>query len=190
MILGICNPLWYRHDCTCAGGIRAPDCALAFAPVSFIESDVLVFAPGDRFRRDAALRSLSSTSQTSESEVTDGISLAFRTLVTDCVLLRVTSFRGETVLEVANGELRYSSRLGGIHGGNSGSAINTTSSGAAVSDGQWHSASLIVSSGGGLQMKLDGDRVGDELEASATHDFLGTDVDSFTLGHQGDVKGK
>ncbi len=74
-------------------------------------------------------------------------------------------------------------------GGSSKPEINMTSTGVTVDDGQWHRVSLeIIDGGTALAMRLDGQRVGYEIEYSAAHDFLEAGIDRFVIGMAGGEK--
>lgn len=183
---GRCVPLWSYHKCEC-GSVVAPDCGPSFQPFSLTETQEIHFWPTDKYRRAVALRSHSSSSHldsgrwkreeaTEEHSGKRSISLAFRTLKENGVLLTALGAQASsTVVEIVENKLLYRSQLAGKP------EINMTS-GIAVTDGQWHTVRLEESGGGGLNMKVDGLRVGYEIEYSAAHDFLDAGMDRFVLG--------
>lgn len=77
--------------------------------------------------------------------------------------------------QLDQGGLQLSSRLG------SNRPIRMKTPGLVVSDGIWHTFQLI-SQNSGLQLILDGQPVGEELDAASAHDFLDPYLTNLAIG--------
>jgi len=147
----------------------SPDCDASFAAVSLTENQKVSFAPSKRYRRTAALLDPADTRV---------LGLSFRTLSPSGALLSLVGpgRAAKTLIEVREGSLRYYSESGRGRPG-----INMTTD-VEVADGQWHAMELRVSDGSTLILTLDGSPVGYELELSAAHNFLDSDLSNVIVG--------
>jgi len=169
-VLGLCVPLWNRHQCHCEGSpdILSPNCDSSFSSISLTEDQTISFTPSPRFRRSAALSNHKERS----------FGLSFRTLSSSGNLLSILGpGPGQgTLIEIVNGILIYQANVARGRPG-----INMTTN-VEDSDGQWHHILLSVSPTGALTLKVDQLLVGYEPELSAAHNFPGPDIRMAVLG--------
>ncbi len=185
-----CVPHWSYHKCTCGvNDILAPDCGPAFEPFTMTEGQEVHFYPTRKFRHDIKLSKIPSLSTRWRRDLDgDGIdknsmSLSFRTLTNDGVLMRVLN-RGVayTMLAIEEGILVYKSL------GATSSTEVVLSTEVNVADGSWHTLRLEVN-GNILRILLDEARVGYEVEFSAVHNFVDPAVSKYVIGDAASGKG-
>lgn len=107
------------------------------------------------------------------------LSITFRTLTSNGILLKSISNSLASYTELVireGGILEYHSR--GSSNNNNVVVVDTE---VAVNDGSWHTATIEVK-GNVLQFILDDVPVGFEVEFSAVHNFMETDLRSVTIG--------
>ncbi|KAF4520029.1 hypothetical protein B566_EDAN007177 [Ephemera danica] len=185
--IGVCLPRWPSPAmCRCPGGLLAPNCDTALAPVGLSDGAFLEARVSEQHRRMHLLEPLyqGSTAWKSQEEnqlttsttgaATKRLAISFRTMQRNGLLLLAATNKDFTSIEVQDGQLRYMSRAG------AGAAVNMSVE-VEVSDGAWHRVAL-VSQGRGVRLLLDGARVGDELDAAGVHDFLDPYLSVLALG--------
>ncbi len=183
------------------------DCDASFAPISLTDDQRVVLSPTKRYLRSASLLGApnyhdndkeDAASTGDEPRPTRTVSMSFRTLVGSATLLTVKQEEpssARTVVEIIDGVLGFFSdprSTASLSTSTSGFDVSAAavspainmSSGVRVDDGQWHSFALETA-GPVLRLWVDGAPAGYELESSATHDFIGTDVEQFVLGEEG-----
>ena len=88
-------------------------------------------------------------------------------------------YNGEQMIclqfQLENGELKFSSKIGSNY------PINMSVSDIMLVDGQWHSVKLSLSHQV-IQIFVDGERRGEELDAASGHDFLDPYLTTLLLG--------
>ncbi|QQP40959.1 Uncharacterized protein FKW44_015185, partial [Caligus rogercresseyi] len=174
--VGSCLPLWSRHQCSCGHEeIHASDCEESFLPFTLMEENQIDFTPTAKFQRARSLLSLYSNDLRGWSEEShfglqsnpshhSSLSLAFRSLQENAVILSSSDISGLSKVLIINGVLVYQSTGVGLP------EINMTS-GHRVNDGLWHSLKLLS----------------DEKFTSA-HKFLDRNVEKITLGFKDSEK--
>ena len=189
-----CVPHWSYHKCTCgANDILAPDCGPAFEPFTMTENQEVHFRPTRKYRRELKLSKISTLSSRWRRDLSpeagkhlvedeNSLSVSFRTLTTDGVLMRIVNRDiAFTQLSIEEGVLIYKSQ--GSKTSNSEVVLSTEVN---VADGSWHTARLEAK-GNLLRILLDDTRVGYEVEFSAVHNFVDSGVEMFVIG---DASGK
>ena len=103
------------------------------------------------------------------------LSFKFRTKTDDGVLLHAATNNDYTLVIIREGHLEYTSKLG------ANQPVNMTILEPSVAHGEWHNLTLL-SANGMLQLVLDDEAIGKELDLSLVHDFLDAYLTSLTLG--------
>lgn len=81
------------------------------------------------------------------------------------------------LFQLMDGQLVYAS-----HAGVTGPTVNmTVATEVSLADGAWHNVT-VVAQARGLQLLLDGARVGDELDAAGVHDPLDAYLTTLSIG--------
>lgn len=101
------------------------------------------------------------------------VSVLFRTIVPNGILFYSTSNKHYTCVQLIDGKIMYTSKLSHV--------INMTGNHQTVTNGQWHNLTLY-SRNKGVEILLDGKRVGDELDSSGVHDFLDPYLTYMSIG--------
>ena len=208
-ITGTCISRWSHHQCVCGENeIVAPDCGPSFQPFTLTENQEIHFRPTSKYYRSVQLFALSSSlgipmnrwrraikrndgsnadGWPGNSENVGALSLTFRTFGYKSSLLTIRNGGGQqyafTKLEIIDGILVYHS-----YQGFGKPEINMTTE-VVVADGTWHTINLkFDSTDQVLRFHLDGATVGYEVEYSAAHNFLDSNVEDFIIGdanHEG-----
>ncbi|XP_040574168.2 LOW QUALITY PROTEIN: cadherin-related tumor suppressor-like [Lepeophtheirus salmonis] len=188
---GTCLPLWSRHQCSCGTEeIKSIDCDASFAPFTLMEENQIDFIPTQKFRRSRSLHSLYShlnkwndepSLQNHEEYTLSALSLTFRSLQDNAVLLTSKDITGISKILIINGILVYQSSGVGLP------EINMTS-GHQVNDGLWHSLKLD-SNDKVLNLFLDNAKVGYDIEFASAHKFLDRNIEKISLGFKDSDKG-
>jgi protocadherin Fat 4 len=166
---GTCLDRWSSVSCTCGDNLIAPNCHNALQPITLSDGAFVEFVISKKHKRMQLLESLygGSTSwkrhKRSNESPAKSVSLLFRTVQLKGVILYSTSNKQYTSVELINGQIVYISKLS--------NSVNMTDSHASVTDGRWHNLTLHSHSRG-LEILLDGIRLGDELDSAGVHDFL------------------
>ncbi|KAL3265835.1 hypothetical protein HHI36_010031 [Cryptolaemus montrouzieri] len=189
---GTCLDRWNTISCVCGGGLIAPNCGAALQPVSVSDGGYIELVPSKTHKRMQLLenfykgttiwsnslhrvtRSPSSTStNTNNPQISKRASFIFRTIQMNGILFYATSNKYFTSLELVNGRITYMSKLS--------SMVNMSAPHSVVNDGDWHNLTLF-SHGRGLELILDGTRIGEELDSAGVHDFLDPYLTYISLG--------
>jgi protocadherin Fat 4 len=99
---GQCIDLWDSHMCNC-NGLIAPNCQESFTPYSFSLGSYVEFRAGDRYKRSQILHDVYSDyeGRRKRREIsTKSISLSFRTIQQDGIILFAASGKDYTLIEV------------------------------------------------------------------------------------------
>ncbi|XP_044732152.1 cadherin-related tumor suppressor [Chrysoperla carnea] len=184
---GSCLDHWQTLKCKCDNRLIAPNCNSALQPISLIDGGFIEFKISQKHKRMQLLENIyrGSTNWHSHHHRNERstpllndmpaktISLMFRTIKLDGVLIYAASNKHYTSVGLRNGELVYTSRFS--------TSVNMSSVDLHISDGKWHNLTLH-SKNRGLHLFLDGNRVGDELDTAGVHDFLDPYLTVLTLG--------
>ncbi|KAG5892988.1 hypothetical protein JTB14_031839 [Gonioctena quinquepunctata] len=177
---GPCIDRWNSISCSCGENLIAPNCHSALQPISVSAGGFVEFAISKKHKRMQLLesmykgstiwsrhrkvRSTTASSTTSAADSPDkSISVLFRTVQQNGIILYATSNKYYTSIELIDGQIFYISKLSTV--------VNMTDSHAMVTDGMWHNLTLH-SRGRGIKIVLDGGKFGDELDSAGVHDFL------------------
>ncbi|RXG69291.1 Cadherin-related tumor suppressor [Armadillidium vulgare] len=200
-----CLDRWSTYKCLCPNGLLAPDCGPSLKPVTFSGESFVEYQITEQHRRKQLLPQLYQKHSRWVRQVVDysirdrrqlsslppkNLSLQFRTLESNGILLHSATNNDYTMIQVLDGKIIYSSKLG------ANKPMNMTLRDKTINDGIWHNLSL-VSSERSLRILLDDEYVGEELEISSVHDFLDAYLTSITIGnaphfspvHSQEVKG-
>ncbi|XP_051166129.1 cadherin-related tumor suppressor isoform X1 [Leptopilina boulardi] len=187
---GKCYDKWHQVSCQC-GSITAPNCHGALEPVNLSEGGYIEFKISERHRRMQLLEYLYGGStlwhnhRITRSTSGDSffisnpppaktISLMFRTVKPDGVLIYAATNKHFTSVELSNGHIIYASMIG--------SPVNMTgTTEGSLADGRWHNLTLHAHSRG-LKLFIDGNLAGDELDSAGVHDFLDPYLSILTIG--------
>lgn len=101
------------------------------------------------------------------------ISFLFRTRKPNGIIFYAASNKQFTSIELVEGQILYTSRLASV--------VNNTAKHPSVIDGKWHNITLHSHSRG-LQVLVDGQRLGEELDSAGVHDFLDPYLTFLSLG--------
>ncbi|XP_034242049.1 cadherin-related tumor suppressor [Thrips palmi] len=186
---GACVDRWTSSACECStgagGAVLAPDCGDSLLPATLTDGAFLAFRVSDMHRRmqllDGVYRGSTrwharSASTTARAEAKT-LSLSFRTVRKDGLILYAASNKDFTAIQLRGGVLVYMSRAGAA-----GSPVNmTVSDWEPLWDGRWHNLTL-ESRGRALRLLLDGRRAGDELDPNGVHDFLDPYLTALSVG--------
>ncbi|XP_064092540.1 cadherin-related tumor suppressor-like [Macrobrachium nipponense] len=188
-----CLDRWSTHMCRCANGLVAPDCDAALRPASFTRDAYVEFLITEQHRRRQLLPRLyqqhsrwsreanappivrSRKARQAPPPPPKSLSFNFQTRMSNGVLLHAATNNDYTLVEIRNGRLQYTSKLG------ANQPINMTVSDPLVNDGSLHNLTLLAEQSA-LKLMLDGEQVGDELDFHLMHDFLDAYLTSLTLG--------
>lgn len=107
---GECIDNWSKASCICQGGVVASNCFAALEPVSLVEGGFVEFRVSERHQRQQIMRALYYEQQRSSASIKrditaishhyNSISLAFRTMKRDGVLLFASTNNDFTALSV------------------------------------------------------------------------------------------
>ncbi|RZC36743.1 Cadherin, Laminin G 1, EGF, and/or Amelogenin domain containing protein, partial [Asbolus verrucosus] len=176
---GSCLDRWSSVSCNCGENLIAPNCHSALQPVSLSDGGFVEFVISKKHKRMQLLESLYGGStlwkrqKRSNDSPAKSVSLLFRTVQLKGVIFYATSNKQYTSVELINGQIVYISKLS--------SSVNMTDSHASVTDGQWHNLTLHSHSRG-LEILLNGVRLGDELDSAGVHDFLDPYLTYLSIG--------
>jgi protocadherin Fat 4 len=182
--MGTCIPLWSYHKCKCGlNSIVASDCGPSFQPFTLTENQEIHFRPSRKYQHSIKLSKIPSRwKREIEEDDQTSMSLTFRTLTSECILLRAIN-RGLAYTQLGikeDGILEYRSQ-----GSSSSSSEVVLSTDVNVADGSWHTLRLEAT-GNVLRLLLDESRVGYEVEFSAVHNFLDPNMDKYIIGNAND----
>lgn len=181
-----CSDRWHYSMCRCGGELLSPDCYNSLDPVSLGDGGFLEMKISEKYRRlqllenfytsndlwtnvaarnrrsfdgNAANKSLSLAANPSKA-----MSILFRTLRANGLILYTATNKHYTVVELRNGKIFYQSKQSHV--------INMTVElgNGRLDDGKWHNVTLY-SSNHIVSVFVDGHRAHDEFESSGVHDF-------------------
>ncbi|XP_031340977.1 cadherin-related tumor suppressor [Photinus pyralis] len=187
---GACIDHWNSVSCTCGGDLIAPNCGLALQPISISDGGYVEFIISKKHRRMQLLETLyggstlwqqkrktrstvRNTSSPSYSSPVKSVSVLFRTVRASGIIFYAATNKHFTSVELINGQVVYISKLSTL--------INMTNTLGSVTDGQWHNLTLR-SHVHGLEILVDGHRIGDELDSAGVHDFLDPYLTYISIG--------
>ncbi|CAH1174192.1 unnamed protein product [Phaedon cochleariae] len=187
---GKCIDRWNYVSCTCGGDLISPNCHTALQPISVSAGSYVEFVISKKHRRmqlldnmyrgstlwghHRTIRNTVSSSQDSSNDATDkSVSILFRTVQQNGIILYATSNNYYTSIELINGQIHYISKLSSV--------INMTDSHTTITDGSWHNLTLF-SRGRGIRILLDETKFGDELDSASVHDFLDPYLTYLSIG--------
>ncbi|XP_068085239.1 cadherin-related tumor suppressor [Anabrus simplex] len=179
---GVCLDHWNTATCSCGANLIAPNCNEAMDSISLSDGAALEFRVSEKHRRMQLLEAFYGGStlwnRTASSQPpAKSLSITFRTVRNDGLLLLAASNKDFTSVELRGGQLVYVSRVGATR-----TPVNmTVVEGGELADGRWHNLTLHAHNRG-LRLLLDGQRVGDELDLAGVHDFLDADLTLLALG--------
>ncbi|XP_023311979.1 cadherin-related tumor suppressor, partial [Anoplophora glabripennis] len=187
---GPCIDRWSTISCNCGNNLIAPNCHSALQPVSVSGGGYVEFTISKKHKRMQLLenlykgstlwnrqRKVRSTASMHNAPVYDSpdksLSVLFRTVKQNGIILYATSNKHYTSLELISGQIVYISKLSTV--------VNMTETHPTVTDGQWHNLTLHSHSRG-LKVILDGHKIGDELDSAGVHDFLDPYLTHLSIG--------
>lgn len=219
-----CYDQWKKVSCVCDdSGILAPNCNSALEAVTVTEGGFVEFKVSEKHRRVQLLESIYGGSTLWHSRYVEDdrlrrqvtvvadeklykntkyVSLTFRTIRSNGLLLFLATDKDFTSIEVSreksehfsrifflppnftirfssqmiNGQIIYRSKLG------KGAPVNmSVDSNEILSDGQWHHIKLQVHQRV-LRVFIDGEKVGEELDSESVHNFLDPYLTMISLG--------
>lgn len=193
-----CSDRWDYSMCRCGGDLLSPDCYNSLDPVSLGDGGFLEMKISDKYRRmqlleqfytpndvwanvgtarsrrsfdgDLVNKTLAPTASPSKS-----MSILFRTLRPNGLLLYTATNKHYTVVELRNGKVFYQSKQSHV--------VNMTVELASgrLDNGKWHNVTLH-SSNHILTVFVDGQRAHDEFESSGVHDFADPYLGVLSIG--------
>lgn len=177
---GPCIDKWHTVACECGQNLIAPSCGGALQPISVSEGAYVEFTITKKHRRMQLLDSLYRGStlwynrRTTNNGAPDkSVSVLFRTVHSSGILFYATSNKHFTCVQLINGQIVYTSKQSTV--------VNMTGNHASVTDGQWHNLTLFSRSKG-VEILLNGIRMGDELDSTGVHDFLDPYLTYLSIG--------
>lgn len=184
---GKCTDRWHTTSCSCGGNHIAPNCKNALQPVTLSEGGYIEFTVSKKHRRMQLLesfyggstiwsrkvRSVLPSVPTTQKSPPKSVNLLFKTVQQNGIIFYATSNKHYTSIELINGQITYISKLS--------TTVNMTDVHSSVTDGRWHNLTLRSHSRG-LELLLDGERIGEELDSASVHDFLDPYLSYLALG--------
>ncbi|XP_055376378.1 cadherin-related tumor suppressor [Condylostylus longicornis] len=196
---GTCIDRWNTALCRCGAHLLSPDCFNSLEPISLSDGGFLEFKISEKHRRMQLLDNLYHTNNiwsydvevaqrrrrftidnsniTALSQVYDppkSMSLLFKTVRSNGLLLFAATNKYFTSVEIRNGKLFYNSKQT--------TAVNMTiNNPETISDGKWHNVTLFVENRV-LRILIDNSEVGEELDAAGVHDFLDPYLTMLSIG--------
>lgn len=181
-----CSDRWHYSMCRCGGDLLSPDCYNSLDPVSLGDGGFLEMKISEKYRRIQLLEQFyaandvwtnvasrnrrsfdgdtANKSQSLAASPSKSMSILFRTLRPNGLILYTATNKHYTVIELRNGKIFYQSKQSHV--------VNMTVelAGARLDDGKWHNVTLY-SSNHIVTVFVDGHRAHDEFESSGVHDF-------------------
>lgn len=187
---GTCVDRWNMFSCKCGSNLISPNCHSALQPISVTSGGYVEFVISKKHKRMQLLESfyeglatwsterhVRSTTPIRSSLYSDSpvksISFLFRTVQLNGILFYATSNKHYTSVELIDGQIVYISKLSTV--------VNMTGQHQTVTDGQWHNLTLHSYSRG-LEVILDDNKLGEELDSSGVHDFLDPYLSYLSIG--------
>lgn len=193
---GKCIDRWNTAICKCGSYLLSQDCYTSIEPISLIEGGFVEFKISEKHRRMQLLEYLydhtnmwnhneqkynkfmtrisNNTTDYETENFPKSLSLMFRTVKENGVILYAATNKHFTLIELINGKISYKSALN--------TQINMTLSRSEyLANGKWHNVT-IVSLGRVAKIMINGKFYGDELDTSIVHDFLDPYLTVLSLG--------
>uniref|UniRef100_A0A1A9W0E4 Cadherin-related tumor suppressor n=1 Tax=Glossina brevipalpis TaxID=37001 RepID=A0A1A9W0E4_9MUSC len=193
---GTCMDRWHSAMCECGGGLLSPDCFNSLDPISISEGGFIEFKISEKHRRMQLLDNLyggnniwsydinrrrrftfaydNLTALAQMNDPPKTMSLLFRTLKENGLVLYAATNNHYTALELQKGRLTYYSIRDSV--------VNMTiSSTDNLNDGKWHNITLHTT-GRIFRIIIDGSRAGEELDFAGVHDYLDPYLTVLSLG--------
>lgn len=174
--IGECLDKWTNSFCRCDYNTISPNCHQSFQSISVGDSGYIQFKISKKHRRMQLLenfyggttawdrRNHKFKSTTKSYDPPKSLSFRFRTYKKDGVLLYAATDKYYTLLELVDGNVAYSSKQYTV--------VNMTlAEQGDMCNGEWHNITLY-SYGRSIRLLVDGNNVGEELDAAGVHDFL------------------
>lgn len=183
-----CSDRWYYAMCKCGGNSLSPNCYDSLDPISLTDGGFLEFKISEKFRRMKLLESfyvdellwqdehLSTNQTTSRKEKSPHkmMSIMFRTLQPNGIIIYASTNKHYSTVELRNGKIFYQSQYSHL--------INVTMENASIlNDGKWHNVALH-SINQIVAISIDGRQVGDDFDASGVHDFADPYLNVISIG--------
>lgn len=184
-----CIDRWTTSLCQCGGHLQSPDCADSLEPVTLTNGGYLEFQISELYRRMQLLDNLyngmsawspgrtrrhSTYNISAYYEPAKLMSVLFRTYKSNGLILYAATNDMYTSISLVNGKLVYYSKQH-LH-------INmTVPTTEGLHDGKWHNVTLHIQSRT-LQVLIDGQQLGDELDMAGVHDFLDPYLTTLSVG--------
>ncbi|XP_037925112.1 cadherin-related tumor suppressor [Hermetia illucens] len=190
--LTLCGPFdecidrWHTAMCRCGSDLLSPDCFNSLDPISLSEGGFVEFKISEKHKRMQLLDNLyggsafwtyevtrrrrytiqhdNITSNAQTVEPPKALSMLFRTVQSNGLILFAATNKHYTSIELKSGKLTYSSRQ-------STSVNMTVQNFDNLADGNWHNLTLRLEHRV-LHVLIDGKKAGEELDAAGVHDFL------------------
>lgn len=179
-----CSDRFYYSLCRCGGNLLSIDCYNSLDPISLADGGFVEFIISEKHRRLQLLdkfyfgsdywsnddfnrrnkRSDIDNNNTITVDIPKSLSMLFRTIRPNGLILYAATNKHYTSIELRNGKIFYQS----LQVNSVNMTINNMES---VADGKWHNVTLY-SYKRILSIYVDGKRIGDELDAPNVHDFL------------------
>lgn len=190
---GQCTDHWNSALCRCGGHLLSPDCFNSLDSISLGDGGFVEFQISEKHRRMQLLDMIyggsshwidksESTRRTRRTSVNSFdqfvvptnhtaavdppkvISVMFRTMRTDGLIMYAATNKHYTSVQLVDGRIVYRSKQT--------TSVNMTSSNVNIlSDGKWHNVTLHTFNHI-LHIEVDGKRIGEELDSAGVHDFL------------------
>ncbi|CAH0559968.1 unnamed protein product [Brassicogethes aeneus] len=187
---GQCLDRWSAVSCTCGDNLISPDCHNALQPISVSDGGYVEFMVSKKHKRMQLLEKIyygstlwnhqrkprsapQITIKKMDETPAKTISLMFRTVQLNGIIFYATSNKHYTSVELINGQIVYVSKVSSV--------VNMTENHASVTDGQWHNLTLY-SYNRDLEVLLDDERIGEELDSAGVHDFLDPYLTYLSIG--------
>lgn len=186
-----CFDKWHQISCECSDKLLAPNCQGAFEPINLSDGGFIEFKISEKHKRMHLLENIyKGTTLWTENRITRStedeinlfqtvyppkkISLMFKTIEQNGILLYVATNKHYTAIELRNGQLIYFSMLGPI--------VNMTGSiDESLANGKWHNLTILARSRG-IRLLIDKISIGDELDSAGVHDFLDPYLTTLFIG--------
>lgn len=193
-----CSDRWAYSMCRCGADLLSPDCFNSLDPVSLGDGGFLEMKISEKYRRmqlleqfytandvwtDVATRSRRSfdgdaankTLSASTASPSKSMSILFRTLRPNGLILYSATNKHYTVIELRNGKIFYQSKQSHV--------VNMTveSADGRLDNGKWHNVTLH-SANHIVTVIVDGHPAQDEFEASGVHDFADPYLGVLSIG--------
>ncbi|XP_060531934.1 cadherin-related tumor suppressor [Cylas formicarius] len=175
---GTCVDRWSSSSCACADDRIAPNCNSALRPITVADGGFIEFRVSKKHRRMQLLDNIYGgttlwADRPRSALVDKTVKINFRTSKSNALLLYASSNKYYTSVELVAGKVVYKSKLS--------SAVNMSGSHPSVTDGRWHILTLRGRDRA-VEINLDGQLLGEELEAAGVHDFLDPYLTYLSIG--------